>query len=69
MAEPDFVSDVLTTNPMLFPPGKGSDNKAGGGERTVQKHYEGLSRAQDLSCKWKNKKKKLLETKWVYWLM
>lgn len=31
MAEPDFVSDVLTTNPMLFPPGKGSDNKAGGG--------------------------------------
>lgn len=51
MAEPDFVSDVLTTNPMLFPPGKGSDNKAGGGERTVQKHYEGLSRAQDLSCK------------------
>ena len=55
MAEPDFVSDVLTTNPMLFPPGKGSDNKAGGGggcgERTVQKHYEGLSRAQDFSCK------------------
>lgn len=48
MAEPDFVSDFLTTDPVLFPPGKGSDNK--GGEKG-QKHYEGLSRAQDLSFK------------------
>lgn len=60
MAEPDFVSDFLTTDPVLFPPGKGSDNK--GGEKG-QKHYEGLSRAQDLSFKWKNKKRKLFETK------
>jgi len=48
MAESDFVSDFLTTNPVLFPSGKGSDNKVG---EKGQKHYEGLFRAQDLSCK------------------